>query len=816
MLWARLKFTPRKNSICTIHNAVFTDIYSQTKAACTVDFTRLLDACIKSKSLIEGKKIHQVLIKNQNDYLHLIPSPLLEKVTHLYIACNRVELARHVFDEISNPSVIIWNLMIRAYAWNGPFEESLRLYWWMLDSGMRPTKFTFPSVLKACSGLQALEEGKEIHDHVRRLGLESDVFVCTALIDLYAKCGDLVEARGVFDGMSYRDVVAWNAIIAGFSLHGKYEETIQLLLEMQKERINPNYSTIVGILPTVALATALRQGKAIHGFCVRRVFTKDVVVATALLDMYAKCYCLSYARGIFDMMEVWNEVTWSAMIGAYVMCNFNREALELYDEMMIDNHMIPSSVTLGIAVRACAKLTDLSKGRCLHCFTIKSGLVLDLMVSNTLISMYAKCGIIEDALRFFDGVNLTDTVSYSAIISGYVQNGNVEEALRFFQEMQLYGIEPDMATMIAILPACSHLAALQHGTCGHSYSIVRGFVADTSICNALIDMYSKCGKICIARAVFDRILKRDIVSWNTMIIGYGMHGLGMEALVLFHDMLAAGLNPDDVTFICLLSACTHSGLVVEGKHWFNAMSQDFDIVPRMDHYVCMVDLLSRAGLLTEVHNFIEEMPFEPDVHVWSAVLAGCRIHKNIEFGEEISRKIHRLGTEGTGNFVLLSNMYSAVGRWDDAAQIRIMQKDLGFKKSPGCSWIEIGGVVHAFIGGDRSHPQSVEINKKLDELLAEMKKLGYCAESSFVLQDIEEEEKERILLYHSEKLAIAFGILRLGPSKPILITKNLRVCGDCHTAIKLITLVTKRDITVRDASRFHHFKNGICNCGDFW
>uniref|UniRef100_A0A2P2IS19 Pentatricopeptide repeat-containing protein At4g02750-like n=1 Tax=Rhizophora mucronata TaxID=61149 RepID=A0A2P2IS19_RHIMU len=329
-------------------------------------------------------------------------------------------------------------------------------------------------------------------------------------------------------------------------------------------------------------------------------------------------------------------------------------------------------------------------------------------------------------------------------------------------------------------------------------------------------MYAKCGRIDTAKVVFDRMPKQDIVSWNTMILAYGIHGLGIEALSSFNKMKAQDLEPDDVTFICLLSACSHSGLVTEGKYWFKAMTEDFEIIPRMEHYICMSDLLSRAGLFEEVHNLIKRMPFEPDVRAWGSMLAACRVHKNIELGEEISKKIQSLGPESTGNFVLLSNMYSTVGRWDDAAQVRIKQRNQGFLKSPGCSWIEISGVVHAFIGGDRSRTQSLQIKKKLDELLADIKSLGYRSESSYVLQDVEEEEKEGILLFHSEKLAVAFGILCLGPNKPILITKNLRVCGDCHTALKFISLVTKRDITVRDTSRFHHFRDGICNCADFW
>ncbi|XP_027343904.1 pentatricopeptide repeat-containing protein At3g16610 [Abrus precatorius] len=741
---------------------------------------------------------------------------ILDNLVRLYVSRNQTEHARHVFDQIPKPSVILWNMMIRAYAWTGPFQQAIHLYHRMLHLGLTPTNFTFPFVLKACSALQAIQVGRQIHDHALTLGLQTDVYVSTALLDMYAKCGDLFQAQTIFDCMSQRDIVAWNAIIAAFSLHALHYQTMQLVVQMQQAGITPNSSTVVCVLPTVGQANALGLGKAIHAYSVRKIFIRDVVVATGLLDMYAKCSHLSYARKIFDTVNQKNDICWSAMIGGYVICDSMRDALGLYDDMVCIYGLNPSAVTLASILRACAKLTDLNKGKNLHCYMIKSGVSLNTMVGNSLISMYAKCGIMEDAIEFLDEMITKDTISYNAIISGFVQNGHAEKGLLIFRQMQLSGSDPDSATMIGLLPACSHLAALQHGACCHGYSVVQGFAADTSICNAIIDMYAKCGKIHISRQVFDRMQNRDIVSWNAMIIGYGIHGLCMDALSLFRELQASGLKPDDVTFIAVLLACSHSGLVTEGKHWFSAMSHNLNITPRMAHYICMVDLLARAGNLDEAYSFIQRMPFEPDVRVWSALLAACKTHKNIEMGERVSKKIQLLGPESTGNFVLMSNIYSSVGRWDDAAHIRSIQRHHGFKKSPGCSWIEISGVIHGFIGGDQSHPQSASINNKLQELLVQMKKLGYRADPNLVLQDVEEEEKEQILLYHSEKIAIAFGILNTNPSDHVLVTKNLRVCVDCHTGIKFMTLITRRKITVRDASRFHHFENGICNCQDFW
>ncbi|MED6112826.1 hypothetical protein PIB30_065245 [Stylosanthes scabra] len=736
-----------------------------------------LEACIQSKSLSQGKIIHQHIIKNNSHIKDF--TIILDKLALLYVKCDEIELARHVFDKIPNPSVVCWNMMIRAYAWNGPFQQAIDLYNKMLQLGVTPNKFTYPFVLKACSGLQDIQVGQEIHEHVEKLGLEMDIYVCTALVDMYAKCGDLFQAQTLFKGMSKRDIVAWNAIIAGFSLNTLHSGTMELLVQMQKAGIIPNSSTIVAVLPTVGQANALSQGKAIHAYSLRKMFSDSVVVGTGLLDMYAKCHHLSYARKIFDRMKQKNEICWSAMIGGYVTCDSMTNALALFDEMVHVYGLNPTPVTLASILRACAKLTDLSKGKNLHCYMIKSGMGLDTTVGNSLISMYAKCGMMEEAVGFLEEMTSKDTVSYSGIMSGCVQNGSAEKALSIFRQMQLSGFYPDLATMMALLPACSHLAALQHGACCHGYSVIRGFTSESSICNAIVDMYSKCGKIHISRKV-------------------------------------SGLKPDDVTFVAILSACSHSGLVKEGKYWFNAMNQDFNITPRMAHYICMVDLLARAGNLDEAYIFIQRMPLEPDIRVWSALLAACRTHKNIEMGKEVSKRIQELGPESTGNFVLMSNIYSSVGRWDDAAQIRTIQQHQGYKKSPGCSWVEVSGVIHGFIGGDQSHPQSASINKKLQELLVQMKRLGYSADSNFVLHDVEEEEKEQILLYHSEKIAIAFGILNISPSKPILVTKNLRICVDCHSAIKLMTLITNREIIVRDASRFHHFKNGICNCQDFW
>ncbi|XP_047314930.1 pentatricopeptide repeat-containing protein At3g16610 [Impatiens glandulifera] len=792
---------------------------------CISSYIKLLEDCIQSKLLKPGKLIHQHFLKNcHHPEFHGDSIIVLEKLSRLYIACNKTALAHQVLDQIPHPEkknkVSIWNSIIRGYAWEGPFDKAISLYREMLESGVRPNNYTYPFVLKACSGLQAIEDGKEVHEHAKLAGFDSDVYICTALVDFYAKCGSLKEAREVFDAMPMRDVVAWNAIIAGFSLHGLYDDVIRLIFQMQEAGLSPNSSTIVSVLPAVGESSALVQGKALHAYGMKKNFHNDVMVATGLIDMYGKCACLSYASRIFDALSFKNEVTWSAMIGSCIACGYLNEALKLFEKRLLNDSTSLSVVTLGAILRLSAMLTDLGRGRSIHGLLIKIGFVSDLMLANTLLSMYAKCGILSEAEAWFNEMVNKDAVSYSAFISGCTQSGYAKEALVVFKKMQLSGIQPDSATMVGVLPACSQLAALQHGISCHGYSVMQGFTENISICNALIDMYSKCGKLHAARLVFDGMHTRDIVSWNTMIFGYGIHGHGNEAVKLFHDLQKSRISPDDMSFISVLSACSHSGLVSEGRMLFHSMTSDYHINPRMEHYVCMVDLLGRVGELDEAYRFIQRMPIDPDVRIWSALLSGCKVYKNIELGEKVAFKIQSIGPESTGNFVLLSNMYSDAGRWNDAADARIAQRNWGFKKIPGCSWVEINRVVHGFVGGDRSHARSEEIYKKLGELLMEMKKMGYnnSLGSGFVMQDVEEEEKESILLYHSEKLAVAFALLSLPASnnKPILINKNLRVCGDCHAAFKYISIISNREITVRDASRFHHFRDGICNCRDFW
>eukprot|EP01018_Ginkgo_biloba_P029665 Gb_20774 [translate_table: standard] len=671
---------------------------------------------------------------------------------------------------------------------------------------------SYASLLQTCMSIKILNQ---IHAHMLITGLYHDVYWGTKLVKVYSKYGSLSNARLVLDKIQNRNVFLWNAIIRGYASNGFCEATLALYCQMQQEGIQPDEYTFPFVLKACAGLSALEEGKKIHHNIVRSGFRVDIFVATALIDMYAKCGSIDDARKVFDKMSTRDVVSWSAMIAGYAHNGRASEALTLFHQMQLED-MKPNSVTFACVLPACAQLGAMQQGKLIHDYIIRSGFESDVIVGTALIDMYAKCGSLEIARKLFDKMSERNVVSWSAMIAGYAQNGHANEALKLFDQMQLLGVKPDSVTMVSVLQACAHLGALQQGKWIHDYIIRNHFEADVSVGTALIDMYAKCGSVEVARQCFDKMPKRNVISWSAMISGYGMHGHGDDALTLFSQMQETNTLPDDITFISVLSACGHAGLVDEGWHYFNCMSQYYCITPRAKHYACMVDLLGRAGHLNEAQDFIKRMPLEPDAGVWGALLSACRTHGNIELGKRVAERLFGLEPENAGYYVLLSNIYATAGRWEDVATVRMMMKERGLKKTPGCSFIEFNKRVHAFLVGDRSHPQSEKIYATLETLNQQMEAAGYVPNTNFVLHDVEEEVKGHMLNSHSEKLAIAFGLVNTSPGTPIRITKNLRVCGDCHSATKFISNIVRREIIVRDINRFHHFKDGSCSCGDYW
>ncbi|KAJ6800109.1 pentatricopeptide repeat-containing protein, chloroplastic [Iris pallida] len=471
---------------------------------------------------------------------------------------------------------------------------------------------------------------------------------------------------------------------------------------------------------------------------------------------------------------------------------------------------------IGSILLASSGLGSLSLLKQIHGYTVRHGL-LDLVLENTIIDIYGECGEVGYASLIFERIKDKDVVTWTSMITCYVQNGFLNEALNLFLDMVKANIEPDAVAIVGILDAIAGLSSLLKGKEIHGSVMRRGLSMDGLVCSSLVDMYARCGDIDNSLKIFNRLRSKDLVLWTSMINVSGMHGRGKESIDLFNKMSDIGLVPDHVAFLAILYACAHSGLTSEGKNFLERMINDFGLEPWSEHYACVVDLLGRSGKMDEAFEFIKDMPIEPTAAVWCSLLGACRVHSNRKLGEVAAEKLLELEPENPGNYVLVSNFYASMGEWKEVDDVRGRMKRRGLRKDPACSWIDVGNKVHTFVAMDNSHEHSVEIYSKLSEITERLEmEGGYVADTRFVLHDVSEEQKVKMLQGHSERLAIAFGLIRSPEDAPIRITKNLRVCGDCHEFTKLVSKVFEREIVVRDANRFHHFRDGYCSCREFW
>ncbi|KAH7666598.1 Tetratricopeptide-like helical domain-containing protein [Dioscorea alata] len=470
---------------------------------------------------------------------------------------------------------------------------------------------------------------------------------------------------------------------------------------------------------------------------------------------------------------------------------------------------IPNNYTFPLVLNACNATEAIEEGKQFHAHLIKQGLSGDKNIRswNAMISGYARNGMVDDSKKLFDDMPQRGGFSWSAIINGYVQCGCFTDALLMFRRMLKEGVVIDKFVLSSALTACANVCALEQGRWIHAY-IDRNFKQlDPVLGTSFVDMYAKCGHLDFASEVFKKIQQhKQVFTWNAMISGFAIHGQAKEALKFFAIMQKENIKPNAITFIAILNACAHTGLVDEGYNHINSMEKDFGIAPTTEHYGCMVDLLGRAGLLEEAESIINSMPMKPNAAVWGALLGGCRIHGNAKLGERVAKILLELEPENSGRYAVLLNIYAKVHRWDDVSKLRKLMKCRGIKTIPG------------FIAGDHRHPKAKEIHTKLKEVLKRLKmEQGYVPKTrDATLEIFDEEGKENAISYHSEKLAIAFGLISSSPGKTIRITKNLRVCEDCHVVSKLISRVYGREIVVRDRARYHLFKDGEYSCMDYW
>nr|GMD06573.1 pentatricopeptide repeat-containing protein At5g46460, mitochondrial [Ipomoea batatas] len=634
------------------------------------------------------------------------------------------------------------------------------------------------------------------------------IYLCTKMIAGYAENGRLNDALNLFDRMPVKDVVMWNSIIKGCVECGNVEMGMKLLDEMS-ERNAVSYTTVIN-----GLLRFGRVEKAEGLF--REMPEKDVAAWNAMLYGYFENDRVEEAQRLFEMMPRRNVISWTSMVSGLDQHGMSEEALVTFRKML-GFGIKPNSNTFASVITACATMEDLVLGSEIHGPSLKAGFGFDAYVAASLITFYANCMKIDDSWRVFNEKMHMNVVVWTSLLTGYGLNHKHEDALTLFADMIRIGVCPNQSSFTSALNSSSEVESLDLGKEIHGVAVKLGFNTDAYVGNSLVVLYSKCGNMDDGLLIFKEIAEKNTVSWNSVIVGCAQHGHGKWSLALFAQMVRIGVGIDDITFTGLLSACSHSGMLHKGRMLFHYLRESMSMQMKIEHYACMVDILCRGGKLDEAKNLVETMmPMKPNLSIWLALLSGCRKHSNIEIAERAAENIFRLDPNCSAAYVLLSNMYAATSRWNDVARIRVKMKRRGNIKQPGCSWVNLKGTRHEFVSGDRSHPLCDQIYEKLEWLGKKLKEIGYVSDQRFALHDVEDEQKEAMLSHHSERLAICFALITTVEGSTIIVMKNLRVCGDCHSAIKLISKIVCREIVLRDSTRFHHFRDGFCSCSDYW
>lgn len=554
-------------------------------------------------------------------------------------------------------------------------------------------------------------------------------------------------------------------------------------------------------------ARILKMGLFGDSFC-----ASNLVATCALSDWGS----MDYACSIFRQMDEPGSFEFNTMMRGHVKDMNTEEALITYKEMA-ERGVKPDNFTYPTLLKACARLPAVEEGMQVHAHILKLGLENDVFVQNSLISMYGKCGEIGVCCAVFEQMNERSVASWSALITAHASLGMWSDCLRLLGDMSNEGYwRAEESILVSVLSACTHLGALDLGRSVHGFLLRNVSGLNVIVETSLIEMYLKCGSLYKGMCLFQKMAKKNKLSYSVMISGLAMHGYGREGLRIFTEMLELGLEPDDIVYVGVLNACSHAGLVQEGLQCFNRMKLEHGIEPTIQHYGCMVDLMGRAGKIDEALELIKSMPMEPNDVLWRSLLSASKVHNNLQAGEIAAKQLFKLDSQKASDYVVLSNMYAQAQRWEDVARTRTNMFSKGLSQRPGFSLVEVKRKMHRFVSQDAGHPQSESVYEMLYQMEWQLKFEGYSPDTTQVLCDVDEEEKKQRLSGHSQKLAIAYALIHTSQGSPIRIVRNLRMCNDCHSYTKLISIIFDREITVRDRHRFHHFKDGACSCRDYW
>ncbi|KAF2313717.1 hypothetical protein GH714_012857 [Hevea brasiliensis] len=712
-----------------------------------------------------------------------------------YAGCGKMDIARNFFIGMPQRDVVSWNSMISGFLQNGECRKSIEFFVDMGRSGIGFDRTTFAVVLKACAVLEEGAVGIQVHGLVIRMGFDNDVITGSALLDMYAKCKRLDDSRRVFGEIPEKNWVSWSAMIAGCVQNDQYMEGLELFSEMQKAGIGVSQSIYASVFRSCAGLSALKLGSQFHGHALKCDFGLDIIVGTATLDMYAKCGSMADAQKLFNSLPKHSLQCYNAIIVGYARNDQGFEALLLF-QRLLKSGLGFDEISLSGAFSACASIKGDLEGLQVQALAVKTTFRSNICVANAILDMYGKCGALAEAVCMFNEMERRDAVSWNAIIAAHEQNGSEEDTLALFVSMLRSRMEPDEFTYGSILKGCASEKALNSGMEIHSRIIKSGMGLDSFVGGALVDMYCKCGMMGEAEKIHDRTEKQTMVSWNAIISGFSLleqsenalsffswmlemgvkpdnftyaivldtcanlatvglgkqmhaqiiklelhldHGLGEEALKTFENMQLQNVNPNHATFVSVLRACAHMGLVDKGLHYFNAMVSEYGLDPQLEHYSCLVDIIGRSGRVGEALRLIQEMPFEADAVLWRTLLSICKIHGNVEIAERATNSILQLDPQDSSAYILLSNIYANAGMWAKVSEMRKMMRHNKLKKEPGCSWIEVKDEVHAFLVGDKGHGKCEEIYEVLGLLIGEMNWDGYTPDVDFSFDEEAEE-----------------------------------------------------------------------------
>ncbi|CAI9113029.1 OLC1v1013553C1 [Oldenlandia corymbosa var. corymbosa] len=659
---------------------------------------------------------------------------------------------------------------------------------------------TFISVIRLCEFRRAWDEGCLIYEYALNFASHLSLRLGNALLSMFVRLGNLSDAWYVFGKMEDRNLFSWNVLIGGYA-------KVAVLFDAEF-CFEPDLMTITSVISACEVLGDEKFGKALHGFAVKNYYGVDVSVGNTLIQMYSSVGNWEEAEKVFNGIELKDVISWTAMISGFESNGLPEKAVDTYKLMEMDG-IVPDEITIASVLAACASLSLLDMGVKVHEHAKSTGLISYAIVANSLIDFYSKCKCIDKALEIFHEMPNKNVVSWTSIILGLKVNNRSFESLFHFRQMKL-SVNPNDVTLISVLGACARIGALMCGKEIHSYVLRSGLELDGFLPNAFLDMYVKCGRMVPAWNLFN-MQKQDGAAWNILLTGFAQRGQGAQAMELFGRMSHLKVEPDEITFISLLCACSKSGMVTGGLHFFESMRDVYNIVPNLKHYACVVDLLGRSGQVDDALEFIQKMPIKPDAAIWGALLNSCRIHRCLDVGEIAARHLYELDEEFVEYYVLLCNFYSECGKWDDVASLQRMLREKGVTVDPGCSWVEVKGQVHAFLTGENFHPQIKEMNSVLEGFYDKMKAEGLSDPQT---NSLNEDSKAEVFCGHSERLAIAFALINTVPGMPIWVTKNLYMCRSCHSTVKFISKVVRREISLRDTEHFHHFKDGKCSCGD--